>query len=335
MARLRHWYLWLPPLVAAAMLVAFLPGRQGPLPMSQVGGHSQEAAVRRAVYRLRQRVFQAELRETRLRDLSRHPSVVRGPVTVSYAAPVTRPEAERWAEALLRSAPAGLDSGSLRGRAVVILLPWDSIQRLSKGPGLYLSQGMLGELAEPCVALIEGSRDRLEYVENGNGLEMLGSCGLVLALGAPGSAVRSWTELRRRSWEPFGAVAAPTQTVKRIVLRRWDASQELTECAAGTPGRCARYVLALPNGEFLEWLLQQYGADALGRFWRYDGSLEGAVHAVYGQPLDVIGSRWVKAHFDLAFGSRPVRWGEASLGGIWMAVFVAVALFAGRTRHGT
>jgi hypothetical protein len=324
MARLNAWYVLAPVLTAAAALVALLPGKP---PVSEwYQEATQRVAVDRAVRRLDHRVREAEARVALLQQAGGRTSVTRGGLTVVYISPVTRDEATAYAESILVDTRRLFEVSEPQGHALVYLASWDSLTALghSTGRPSWYRPGMVGQLAEPCVAIADRSVRQADKLKHHPLMNNLGGCAFILALGKPGSAVAGTGSWNASGSDPFMDYGRELDILKPYQVGR-------DPCAADTR-RCTLIVMHL-SVPVLAWVRRSFGARALGRLWKSDGDFASAVVAVTGMPLERARNAYV--HSTVTVMSSPVKGWPREVGraGISIVVSLALALALGRRRQ--
>jgi hypothetical protein len=262
----------------------------------------------------------------------------RGGLTVAAYEPLTRRDAERWLDALWAQQAALYDSSAHAGAALVLLMTRSALNRAvrdqdqagawARYAGRPITEESRFGAGDPCLLLI--NVDRGEPATGGLALApgRLAWCGLVLAHGAPGGGAREWLRGRVISW---GAPWDRDDWVSRGGVRKtawsgyWRVSSllRLLGCREGHAESCER-LARTPRLDFVWWLKERSGSEALARFWAADRPLEEAFRATYGETMGAATGRWVRERF-LVSRTRPLKRTSA----LWLRALVVFASCAG------
>ncbi len=330
MVRVRYWRLWVPLLVGGMMVVAFVPGKEFDYSRYWNRPRRHSDAVSRARYLLENRIAVLENRERLIRLAPGMPAVERGPLRVVYPAPVSRRDAEAWADALVADIASVMHVGEPRGRTVVILTSWDSLATFQRGG--FRRWGAYGGALEPCLSFVEAGADRLAALRAGDSPMRLGACSFVMALGAPGPAAAEWLSRSRRFDVLSGGDPRALSGEREPVRRFDDWGPTIRDCLDRNATACARLV-SLPDERLAYWLLREHGTAGLERFWRGGPTLDAALSAATGDPAVEAARAWAESQFDVEFDRIRASADHTTRAGLTVGLALAVSLMVARRRR--
>ena len=354
MAPLTSWKIWAPPLLVAAILVAVLPPGYSELFERERGGSSYRASLNRAEVRAKELLGQRAWASVELPEkLGGYRVVRRGALVVASSDRVPVGLRDAWVDAVTRDAAALPGAGTAPSGRTTLVLTWPE-PRPGRPAATYIGPGLdfRTALGDPCVARISivGLRYGLDAASEG-ARGLLGHCSLVLAYGAPGSAVRSWAARVRRSFRfrPWGLLLegwVPGATTPDRFGLSWENYQQdylngrWRRCSEGEAESCAYLLDSQTAGElggrrsgFIWWLIQKDQGVSFARFWRFDGTLDEASAAAFGVPFSALAAQWLGPRIDLPASGPQLPEGSVPKTAMLLALSAAVSVLALRRRQ--